>query len=366
MSQFETANDFELAVIERLTESLALEFKSKEFSDNPTLTTVDKRNIAKSVSAMANGDGGTLVFGVKTETVDGLDTASTLAPIAQVDRFAVQFEALCATAVIPRLESLQVRVVHADDSASSGFLVCDVPQSLNRPHMTVTKGEHRYYRRTFEGNVHMTPSEIRDQILAVREAVIHPEISFSGGGLHTTGDIWSVIRTGFSFKLSNNGRAVCRSPFLRASASCRLHAHSATYVEDRAYWKTEFAPGWLIHVGDSDHCYNLNFVAFVRWDVLQTKFVSGDASLTEAVIVQSGEADLNTKTITDKISLDTIEFALSWGAENASIRSKKVSFSRQEIAQNILRQFTIKDHYLMRFGAWRQDLLDKFTGVIDK
>lgn len=67
MSQFETADDFAHAVGERRSESLSLEFKSKEINDNPTLSANDKRNIAVSVSAMANGDGGTLVFGIRTQ-----------------------------------------------------------------------------------------------------------------------------------------------------------------------------------------------------------------------------------------------------------------------------------------------------------
>ena len=360
MSRFETLSDFELAVSERLSESLALEFKSKEFPDNPVLTTTDKRNIAKSVSAMANGDGGILVFGVRTEQLDGLDVASKLSPIQEIDRFSVQFEAQCATAISPPIEPLQTRAVGLDDGSSSGYLICYIPQSLNRPHMAVSKGEHRFYRRSFEGNIHMTPSEIRDQILAVREAIIQPEVSLSGGGSFSAGQYWTSVKTGFSFKLINQGRAACRSPFLRVSPSCALQSYSASYVHDRGYWRTEFPAGSLIHVGDSDHCYILNFVAYVRWDILQNQFNLGNSDLTEVVFVQAADSEIHTSAITHIISIKTIELTLSWGAENASIQSTTISFTRQQIARGILAQTTVRDQYRQNVGVWRQDLIDQF------
>src|SRR5688572_29654440 len=73
-----------------VSEGLHVEFKVKEDSRNPTLSRVDKRNIAEAVSSFANADGGTLIYGIGTTKRDGIDVASTLQPITNVAEFAAQ------------------------------------------------------------------------------------------------------------------------------------------------------------------------------------------------------------------------------------------------------------------------------------
>jgi hypothetical protein len=80
-----------LAVLQELRdnreeETLHLEFKTLADHSSGTLTKDDRRVLAKAICGLANAEGGTLLIGVSSRNVDGIDIAHELEPIAHVGR----------------------------------------------------------------------------------------------------------------------------------------------------------------------------------------------------------------------------------------------------------------------------------------
>jgi hypothetical protein len=251
------------------------------------------------------------------------------------------------------------------DEDDAGFVVCTIPRSLNRPHMSTAAGENRYYRRSFSGNLLMTPGEIRDQILAVRDAILEPVIQPVAGGSFTNHGGWISACIAISLSLKNVGRALCRNPFLRARASSPLHSHSATYDDALQAWKTEFPDGTFIHVEDQKSCLSLSFYACIRFDILLLRFQQSLPMLTEAVLILPGSQDFRVDTISDKESLDRVELVLRYGAENAAAAETSVKLTREVLAKQILEQATVRDMTLQTLGQYRTDLVAAFANQAD-
>lgn len=357
--------DFESLCVNAVAEGLRLEFKEKEDPSTATLSRGDKKQIAEPVSSFANSDGGTIIFGVKTEKRSGSDVAVNLRPIADIEQFASNFRMVCSLNVSPPVPHTEVRAI-ACENTGQGFIVCEVSRSDKRPHMSTAPGVHSYFRRSFEGNVPMTPSEVRDQILAVRDAILEPVVPAPAGGSFSMNHDWVSARVSFVFYLRNVGQALCRIPFLRVKSSCKLHSHQATYDRVLRAWKTEFPYGTLIHVEDQLRCLSLAFHACVRFDILRALFKTEAMDLTESVMIFPGSDNYHTTTVTDKVSLSGIDFELRFGAENAPATTAEISFSRRQLAKAILSQSTIVDMYTQNVGIFREDLVRGFDSSSDE
>ena len=206
----------------------------------------------------------------------------------------------------------------------------------------------------------MTPSEVRDQILAVRDAILEPIISYPAGGSFSPGPRWISLSAPIVFSLRNVGRALCRNPFLRVKGDVNLYSHSATYDGALAAWKTMFPDGTLIHVDDQQSCLSLSVNACVLSNRLSALFDSQSTDLTDAVMIFPGSRNHNVDTVTDKTSLEGIELYLRYGAENAPVTDKTVSFSRRQLARGLLQQSSIRDMHMQNFGPWIQALVDQY------
>jgi len=339
-------------------ESLNLEFKEKENSNTPEISKTDKRNIAQTVSSFANSEGGILIFGVRTFKKDGVDVAGELKPIANVESFARHFEAVCAFNISPDLTSIDIRAIDAEDG--NGFVICTVGRSDRRPHMSTAPGVHTYYRRSFEGSVPMAPNEVRDQILAIRDAILEPDISLDSGGSYSPNYFGTIGRRGLNFAIRNSGNAACKSPFLRVKSSCPLHSFGNYFDSAFSGWKTNFEPGTLIHVEDRLICFSLSFNFFVDFGELNTLFVSNNYLLTPAVKVFPGTEDYHVDHRQGQASLDSIDLTLIVGAENSVATRHEVCISRKDVARAILSNSTVQEQAAKSIGAFRLDLLAKF------
>lgn len=340
-------------------EGLQIEFKEKEDASNPEISKSDKRNIAKVICSFANSDGGTLIYGIRSERVDGVDVAREIRSISNIERFRVQFELVCRLNTSPVLERCTIYAIATD--GPDGALVCEVERSDARPHMSTAPGEHTYYRRGFEGSVLMAPSEIRDQILAVRDAVLLPIIDTGSGGSFSRGEIWISVNQSVQFSLRNIGKSLCKNPYLRVKSTCPMYSHDARFDTVSQAWKTDFIPGWMIHSEDQIGCFSLNYSVLVRLDKLDTAFSLDSDCLTDTVLLRPGVQHEQVKTITDKVSLDQIGFELRFGGENAAARVETYQLHRSTVAKQILQQSTIREMAATRIGRFRVDLVDRYA-----
>jgi hypothetical protein len=352
--------DLESLCFNQVAEGLQLEFKEKEDPTTAVLSKTDQKGIAEVVSAFANSDGGTLIFGVKTHRKGSADVALELVAIADVAQFARNFSTVCSLNVSPQNPRLRVRTIAANQKTNAGFLVCDVERSDLRPHMSTAPGVHRYYRRSFEGTVPMTPSEVRDQILAVRDAILEPVIAFPAGGMFSPNAHWISASVSIVFSLKNTGRALCRNPFFRVKGDCELHSHSATFDGALAAWKTMFPYGTLIHVDDQLSCLALSLNACILPSVLAANFNKRSHDLTQSVMIFPGSGNHQVQTITDKVSLENVELHLRYGAENAPVADTTLVFGRRDLARGVLAMRNVRDMYIQNYGPWAADLVERF------
>jgi Putative DNA-binding domain len=358
-AEFTTISDLESLCINGVAEGLQIEFKIKEDASTAVISKTDKKNIAEAVSSFANSDGGTVIFGVRSQRQGSADVATGLVPISNISEFEANFRTICSLNVSPSLADIVLRAIRTPDSAD-GFLVCEVARSERRPHMSTAPGVHTYFRRSFEGNVPMTPSEVRDQILAVRDAVLEPIIRIGGTANYTNNGQHMSAVLSLMFLLENRGRTLCKNPFMRVRSGNKLLCDDQPYDPVFDGYKTDFPYGTLIHVGDEIRCLRLRFSAIVDFLKLKELFDADSADLTEAVIMLPYMDPKEMITVSDKASLDSLLFEVSFGAENAPIRTEREQPSRVDLARSFLNESTVQDMYLSSFSPWRRDLVERF------
>jgi hypothetical protein len=342
-----------------VAEGLQLEFKLKENPASPDLSKLDKRAIAEAVSSFANSDGGTLVYGVRTERQSGCDVAAEMVSIAEIDRFLSNFRLVCALNISPEV-TCAARVIYTDNTQTSGYLVCEVERSDRRPHMSTAPGVHSYYRRSFDGSALMTPSEISDQILAVREALLKPTIDIVSGGTFSDMGDWLAIRTSFSFGLANFGSRICKNPFLRVQCDRATRSYGAGYDRRLNAWKMDIPSGALIHVDDAMSFFDLQFSAWISLEALRLGCGSEEGLINAVRICETiGEPDV--RALREQTQIDSLNLTVIFGAENAAAKTMAISFDRDELAARILVKLggNIRDIVIGRVGIWRSDLVEQ-------
>src|SRR5689334_16423955 len=123
-----SAGDLESLCFNMVAEGLQIEFKQKEDPSTSTVSKIDKRAIAEAISSFANSDGGTLIYGIKTQRHGAADIAVELVPIANIDDFESSFRTVCALNISPSVPEIAVRSIKLDGT-DQGFLVCEVSRS---------------------------------------------------------------------------------------------------------------------------------------------------------------------------------------------------------------------------------------------
>lgn len=165
-----------------LPEDEAIEFKTGLGLDNDGLSKVAKKQIAEELSGMANSAGGTLILGVKTKRENGLDVPISAEPIEEVDRFEKLLRYQLDSLVGPPIPGLRIHVAHTTSNPSQGFVAVEVPRSDRRPHMCRAPDRHTYFKRLGTSSVPMSPYEVEDQILRMKNAELSATLSVRNSG----------------------------------------------------------------------------------------------------------------------------------------------------------------------------------------
>jgi hypothetical protein len=138
--QFDRLNspaDIHALINQGIRESDVLEYKSVsgQFTDG------EKNQIPKDVAAMANANGGVIVYGVMTRSAD-----KTLPdkPCGLIDpKNPDIFDQVITSKVRPPIVGLKKKLI---PNVAPHFMVIDVPASDDRPHQSLV--DHKYYRRS--------------------------------------------------------------------------------------------------------------------------------------------------------------------------------------------------------------------------
>lgn len=148
-----TEQDLQLLVDVQAQEGARLEYK-REID----LTEKGKREVAKDVAAMANSQGGYIIYGIDEdrEQSKGAGVPARLCPL-QDESAPARLEQVLLTTIAPRPDFTYHRI-----PASNGYyLVVAVRQSLDRLHMVTFGDEWRYYKRREYSSVPMTWDEVQ-------------------------------------------------------------------------------------------------------------------------------------------------------------------------------------------------------------
>jgi hypothetical protein len=243
-------------VAEKHEETLYLEFKALQSALNPE----GKRRAMKAICGLSNSVGGTLVIGIQTAKSDDIDIADEAKPVSDASSFANRLKAAIAEGLSPQHPGIEVYPV-LDGGGPAGFVVVDVPRSELRPHMSLAKDEYRYYRRGLVGTTPMHHGEIRDMMLAPREASlsltfqvsIHSRSAGSFGGK-------------LSIDITNNSRAPAFAPYVILSPDRISPAHiwhHATQPQGSLFYSgRDFIvhPNTSVSLGTADLWFGLHLI----------------------------------------------------------------------------------------------------------
>ena len=132
-------------IADRKSEELFLDFKrSSNDGADQTLSTNDRKNLAKAISGFGNSEGGVIVWGVDCSSDgDGADVARAEVKLQNPRRFVSLLEGVVSGCTIPPHSGIENHVI--EDTDNRGFVITLIPKSNSAPHQMVPN--KRYYIR---------------------------------------------------------------------------------------------------------------------------------------------------------------------------------------------------------------------------
>jgi hypothetical protein len=241
-----------------------LEFKRKSRPDQPGLTGDDKRALGESLSGMSNAEGGTIIFGLSDNVVDGADCADQPQLINDIAGFAGVIKSLVPNYLSPPHIGIEVLSIPFNGQGGAGVVAIRVGRSDNRPHMSLAQGHNKYFLRVGAANIPMLDFQIRDMM----RVDITPRLTV---GYQLKSSSTTSSNDGFTYdshlilNLRNEGRASARQSYVLIQPETKLHfsgpasAHfQRLELADAQYCGVQCTSGLALHPG-----IELPAVAFV-------------------------------------------------------------------------------------------------------
>lgn len=155
-------DDIHRLVINEVRESRTLEYKSQLPHEGES----SKIPFLAAISALANTDGGDLIFGI----VDTKGAPTELPGIEanDPDKEVLRIEHVILTGIEPRIPTIFTRIIRCEDRY---FIVVRVGKSWNSPHRVTFKNHSKFYKRNSAGKYPMDVSELRTAFLQTEQIV---------------------------------------------------------------------------------------------------------------------------------------------------------------------------------------------------
>lgn len=176
--KFKSIADLQSLIDNEIEESTELEYKSSFAMENPKW----KEELAKDVSAMANANGGIIIYGIREkEGGNGHSVPSEVLPISYKDMSKDKLSQLLSSNIRPIVENVEITVVPFDDN--SGCFIVEIPQSSTAHQNKLT---HLYYIRRNATVEVMEDYEIRDVMNRSKHPVVGIEFELHKTTVHIT------------------------------------------------------------------------------------------------------------------------------------------------------------------------------------
>lgn len=159
--EFKKLEDIQSLIQNRIEESITLEYKQEPDREN--------KEIAKDVSALANTEGGTLIYGIQSK--DKIPISINWLAGSGIEE---RIQNVVMTTINPRLEGIRVIRIPNPDNSSQAIFIVNIPKSLHAPHMV----SNRYYIRRGSVSSPMEDIDVKSAIVGIgRTAALRYEIS---------------------------------------------------------------------------------------------------------------------------------------------------------------------------------------------
>lgn len=153
-------------ITDKIEESLYLDYKAAGSLIN---TEGKKNDISKDVSAFANSDGGTIIYGIKEYKSETKYLPEKIDPIDRSQFTKETLEQIINSRISPRIQGIVITPVTIGESKNNQVVyVVDIPKG-NTAHQASDK---KYYRRYNFESIPMEDWEIKDIINRQNKAII--------------------------------------------------------------------------------------------------------------------------------------------------------------------------------------------------
>lgn len=176
--KYSTIEDLQSLIDNEIEESTELEYKSSFATENPKW----REELAKDVSAMANANGGTIIYGIREKDGNnGHSIPSELLPIPYTIMSKDKLSQLLSSNIQPVIDNVEITIIANNDN--SGFFVVQIPQS-DTAHQN--KLNHQYFKRRNATVEVMEDYEIRDIMNRSKHPHIELEFELQKTIIHIT------------------------------------------------------------------------------------------------------------------------------------------------------------------------------------
>lgn len=178
-----TEDRLQTYITDKIEESLHLDYKAAGALDRSK-----KIEITKDVSAMANSDGGVIIYGI-AERRENKALPGTLTPINQRE-FSKEWLEQIIQNIEPRIIGIEIHPVNAEDGSGGVYYVVEVPKA-STAHQAL---DQKYYRRFNFESVAMYDHEIRDLMNRQTTPRVEVEVFLWLGKLRLENHIFCKMR----------------------------------------------------------------------------------------------------------------------------------------------------------------------------
>lgn len=178
-------------VSNKIEENLHLDYKR-------LLSLNDTKEISKDISAFANSDGGTVIYGVieKNNKPEQIDNSSEL-----LNKSKEWLENIITSNINPIIDEIVITPIDNPDSGNQLFVI-DIPKSTRAPHMA---HDNRYYKRFNFKSQPMQHYEIED----IRNRATIPDVDLTISQFKNNSEKSSdKFKSEFNFQIKNTSNSI--------------------------------------------------------------------------------------------------------------------------------------------------------------
>lgn len=164
--EIKSEKDLRELIDNKIEESTTLEYKSLESLTN-------NKEIAKDVSAMANSEGGIIIYGIGEDDKGFPERIEWSSDKGLKDKI----DSVLCSQINRKIEGCEIREVQSDENNENFVIVVSVPRSDLAPHQSNKSAEVRtYYRRSNSRIREMEHGEIEDLFFARKRPKLEIEL----------------------------------------------------------------------------------------------------------------------------------------------------------------------------------------------